>query len=73
MVDDAVKLSVRVNDIDRLFTRPMTLAAIVAGLSAVPAGWAAAVNGDVVPRDEWARRQIEDGDTVEIVSPQPGG
>ena len=53
--------------------------ATVAGLLAQhlddprPNGVAVAVNHEVVPRDDWPRRQLVDGDTVEIVTAVQGG
>lgn len=34
---------------------------------------AVAVNGVVIPRGDWDRHQVQDGDDVEIVRPAPGG
>ncbi|MGA8295490.1 MAG: sulfur carrier protein ThiS [Acidimicrobiales bacterium] len=67
------RFTVHVNDVERSFTRPATLAELVAQWTSSPSGCAAAVNGDVVPRAEWDEREIADGDRVEIVSAQPGG
>ncbi len=36
-------------------------------------GRAAAVNGEVVPRSEWARRVLAEGDEVEFVRAIQGG
>lgn len=53
--------------------------ATVAGLLALhlddprPSGVAVAVNDEVVPRDDWPRRPLADGDTVEIVTAVQGG
>lgn len=38
-----------------------------------PQGIAVAVGDDVVPRDDWARRLLADGDAVEIVTAVQGG
>ena len=38
-----------------------------------PAGVAVAVNDEVVPRGDWSRRRLVDGDTVEIVTAVQGG
>ena len=38
-----------------------------------PHGVAVAVNGEVVPRDDWPRRHLAHGDTVEIVTAVQGG
>jgi sulfur carrier protein len=36
-------------------------------------GIAIALNGEVVPRAEWATRPLEDGDTVELLVAVQGG
>ena len=38
-----------------------------------PHGIAVAVNDEVVPRDDWPRRPLDAGDTVEIVTAVQGG
>lgn len=38
-----------------------------------PPGIAVAVNEEVVPRDDWPRRPLADGDAVEIVTAVQGG
>ncbi|AMX02855.1 sulfur carrier protein ThiS [Microbulbifer thermotolerans] len=35
--------------------------------------FAVAVNGDFVPRSEYPRTQIQDGDTLDVVAPVVGG
>ena len=34
---------------------------------------AVAINGVVVPRGQWQREPVKDGDEIEIVTPAPGG
>ncbi len=46
---------------------------VCAGLDPTRRGIAVAVNGAVVPRREWPRHAIRDGDLVEIVKPFAGG
>jgi sulfur carrier protein len=36
-------------------------------------GVAVAVNGEVVPRADWARHQVADGDRVEALTAMQGG
>ena len=36
-------------------------------------GVAAAVNSEVIPREQWGDVVLEDGDTVEIIQAQQGG
>jgi sulfur carrier protein len=38
-----------------------------------PHGVAVAVNDEVVPRDDWPRRPLADGDVVEVVTAVQGG
>lgn len=52
-----------------------TLVALLAGLpGGVPtAGVAVAVDGDVVPRGDWAHRPLRGGEAVEVVTAVQGG
>ena len=50
-----------------------TIAQAVAELVTAPAGVAAAVNGEVVPRGSWAATPLRDGDLVEVVTAVQGG
>ena len=34
---------------------------------------AVAINGVVIPRGDWERHRVQEGDDVEIVRPAPGG
>ena len=43
------------------------------GLDPARRGIAVAVNGAVVPRREWSRHAIREGDLIEIVKPFAGG
>ncbi|WP_121257107.1 sulfur carrier protein ThiS [Nocardioides ferulae] len=38
-----------------------------------PSGVAVAVNAQVVPRDDWSRHALVDGDVVELVTAVQGG
>ncbi len=50
-----------------------TVDQVVAIVTAHPAGVAAAVNGEVVPRRAWPGTQLSDGDQVEVVTAVQGG
>jgi sulfur carrier protein len=52
-----------------------TVATVVQRLGAAPVrrGVAVAVGADVVPRGEWERRELSDGERVEIVTAIQGG
>jgi len=50
-----------------------SVAELVATVTPEQRGVAVAVNGEVVPRGEWAVRSLADGDTVEILTAAQGG
>lgn len=50
-----------------------TVAVVVAELDRGPAGVAVAINGDVVPRSQWAARMLEANDRVEVLAAAQGG
>jgi sulfur carrier protein len=43
------------------------------GLEAAARGVAVAVDGEVVPRGEWAERRLSEGESVEVVRAVQGG
>ena len=69
----AVSLQVKLNGEPRELPDGSTIAQAVAELTAAPAGVAAALNGDVVPRGSWAATPLRDGDQVEVVTAVQGG
>ncbi|EPH45418.1 sulfur carrier protein ThiS [Streptomyces aurantiacus] len=66
-------LAVSVNGEVRDVAAGTTLDAVVAQLTAAPAGVAAALNETVVPRAEWAATALRDGDRVEVLTAVQGG
>jgi sulfur carrier protein len=48
-------------------------AVAAAGLEPQARGVAVAVAGEVVPRAEWHERELQDGETVEVVHAVQGG
>jgi sulfur carrier protein len=66
---------VHVNGQAREVREGTTVSRVVAGLGADrPArGVAVAVDAEVVPRGEWERRELRDGDRVEVVTAIQGG
>jgi sulfur carrier protein len=50
-----------------------TVAEVVAAVTVLDAGVAAAVNGEVVPRRSWPATPVSDGDQVEVVTAVQGG
>jgi sulfur carrier protein len=49
------------------------VAGLVALLTAAQRGVAVAVNGEVVPRSQWAEVALRDGDRVEVLTAAQGG
>lgn len=66
-------MKVVVNGAPRLVEEAVTVAGVVELLGAPERGTAVAVNGNVVPRREWTRRTLEDGDRVEVLTAVQGG
>ncbi|GAA3386241.1 sulfur carrier protein ThiS [Cryptosporangium minutisporangium] len=69
--------TLRVNGRPVEVAESVTVAAVVQQVTQRPAGFAqgvaVAVNGEVVPRGGWARTQLVDGDTVEVITAVQGG
>ena len=66
---------VHVNGEARDVDEGTTVARVVDALGAVPArrGVAVAVDAEVVPRGEWGRRRLREGERVEVVTAIQGG
>jgi|HubBroStandDraft_2_1064218.scaffolds.fasta_scaffold1820885_2 sulfur carrier protein len=64
---------ITVNGKARTAPHGITLDQLVAELTELTGGVAAAVGGEVVPRKKWATTPVEDGDQVEIVTAVQGG
>jgi len=50
-----------------------TVGELVAMVTELATGVAAAVNGEIVPRRSWPGRLVHDGDQVEVVTAVQGG
>ncbi|MGW5424877.1 sulfur carrier protein ThiS [Streptomyces sp. NPDC003943] len=70
---ESASVSVSVNGEPRELSPGLALDALVATLTAAPAGVAAAVNETVVPRSQWATTLLGDGDRVEVLTAVQGG
>ena len=66
-------MQLTVNGTSREVTGDLSVAALVAGLTAAQRGVAVAVNGEVVPRSTWAEAGLRDGDRVEVLTAAQGG
>ena len=64
---------VTVNGERREVPAETTVGEVVATVTELATGVAAAVNGEIVPRGQWPGTQIHDGDQVEVVTAVQGG
>jgi sulfur carrier protein len=64
---------VTVNGSERDLPNPVSVADLVASLTSQVRGVAVAVNGEVVPRADWARTALRGGDRVEVLTAAQGG
>ncbi len=65
--------TVTVNGKPRELEGPLSVAAFLEALDINARQVAVALNGEVVPRSEWGRATVNDGDTVEVVRAVGGG
>jgi sulfur carrier protein len=68
-----VTVEVTVNGQPREIPAGTTLGHLVATVTELTTGVAAAVNGEVVPHRSWAGTLLGDGDRVEVVTAVQGG
>ncbi|MFG1607360.1 sulfur carrier protein ThiS [Actinoplanes sp. NPDC049265] len=66
-------MTILVNGDQATFPPDATVASLVAGLTRAERGVAVALNGEVVPRSEWAGTGLSDGDRVEVLTAAQGG
>ena len=66
-------IQVTVNGERHAVSPQTTLGELVAVVTELATGVAAALNGEVVPRGSWPRTQLRDGDQVEVVTAVQGG
>ena len=66
-------VQVTVNGQPREVPADTTVGHLVATVTELATGVAAAVNGEVVPRRSWAGTLLRDGDRVEVVTAVQGG
>ena len=66
-------MTIAVNGKPRELAGPLSVTALVETLDINPKQVAVALNGEVVPRDEWRRATVAEGDRVEIVRAVGGG
>jgi thiamine biosynthesis protein ThiS len=67
------QMQVVINGENRNFEAPLTLAGLVQVLGMKTGRVAVELNREIVPRDQWDRTQLADGDRLEIVHFVGGG
>lgn len=68
-----MRVAVLVNGAGRDLADGATVADAVAAVTEQARGVAVAVNGEVVPRADWARTRLRAGDRVEVLTAAQGG
>lgn len=68
-----MSMSIFVNGERRQLAPDTALDTLVAALTAAPSGVAAALNETVVPRAQWSRTLLSEGDRVEVLTAVQGG
>ena len=66
-------IQVTVNGQPREVAADINVGQVVAAVTELATGVAAAVNGEVVPRRSWDGTRLRDGDRVEVVTAVQGG
>ena len=66
-------MNVTVNGVSRALDEGVTLAELLDREAGSSRGTAAAVDGEVVPRGDWARFALADGQAVELLTAVQGG
>ncbi|HEY1917317.1 MAG TPA: sulfur carrier protein ThiS [Streptosporangiaceae bacterium] len=66
-------IEVTVNGQPRQVPPGTSVGELIAMVTSLPSGIAAAVNGEILPRSAWTATLVGDGDQVEVVTAVQGG
>jgi sulfur carrier protein len=66
-------IEVTVNGQSRQVPPGTSVGELIAMVTSLPSGIAAAVNGEILPRSSWAATLVTAGDLVEVVTAVQGG
>jgi sulfur carrier protein len=66
-------MRVDVNGVSREIEDGTTLADLIAAITGSSRGSAAAIDGEVVPRSEWARCALRPNQSIELITAVQGG
>jgi thiamine biosynthesis protein ThiS len=66
-------MQLRINGEDKTFEAPLTLASLIANMGFKSDRVAVELNRDIVPRHQWDKTTLSEGDRLEIVHFVGGG
>ena len=66
-------MKLQVNGEEKVFDRPLTLAALIESMGLKADRVAVELNRDIAPRETWSETLLNDGDRLEIVHFVGGG
>lgn len=66
-------MTLRINGEDKTYDGPLTLASLIANMGLKSDRVAVELNRDIVPRDQWDKTNLSEGDRLEIVHFVGGG
>lgn len=66
-------MTLQINGEDKTYDGPLTLASLIAKMGLKSDRVAVELNRDIVPRDQWDKTNLSEGDCLEIVHFVGGG
>lgn len=66
-------MQLRINGEEKSYDAPLTLASLIASMGLKSDRVAVELNRDIVPREQWERTSLAEGDRLEIVHFVGGG
>jgi thiamine biosynthesis protein ThiS len=66
-------MQLRINGEDKRYDAPLTLSSLIANMGLKSDRVAVELNRDIVPREQWDKTNLSDGDRLEIVHFVGGG
>ncbi|MDG3086716.1 sulfur carrier protein ThiS [Vibrio hannami] len=66
-------IKITINDKQRSVEASTTLDTIIASVLEDTMGYAAAINQSIIPKQEWAATQLNDGDSITLFQAIAGG
>jgi thiamine biosynthesis protein ThiS len=66
-------MKLQINGEDKTYDGPLTLSSLISNMGLKSDRVAVELNRDIVPRDQWAKTNLSEGDRLEIVHFVGGG